>query len=210
MASRRLTVGSVFFLSAKYIVASCLAVGCCAYRQVFYAEQDIRVHDLPSLTARSMHAPDVLATSLEIVFNDKEICCGKNSALGDSVEASDPKALKDIASKLGGRHLLSDGRPIMVTADSLTPDAVNGPLLIKMIRNQHAALMEWNSHVYVLSGVTYVETTDNANGETSFAIHKFLLQDVRYSDSRREISFDRLTDDMSKVQGFLFVQAARQ
>jgi len=210
MASRRLTVGSAFFLSAKCIVASCFAVGCFAYGQAFYAEQDVRVRDLPSLTAQSTHAHDVLTTSLEIVFNDKEICCGKNSALGDSVKASDPKSLKDIASKLRGRHLLSDGRPIMITADSLTSDAVNGPLLIQMIRDQHAALMEWNSHVYVLFGVTYVETTESSTGETSYAIHKFLLQDARYSDSRREISFDRLNDDMGKVQGFLFIQAARQ
>ncbi|MGA2761695.1 MAG: hypothetical protein ABSF08_15415, partial [Candidatus Cybelea sp.] len=140
---------------------------------------------MPALTARSKHASDVLATSLEIVFRDKEICCGKNSALADSVEAADPKSLKDIAGRLQGRHLLGDGRPIMVTADSVMPDAVNGPMLIQTIRDQHAALMEWNSHLYVLAGVTYVETSDNSTGDISYAVHKFLLQDARFSDSRR-------------------------
>ena len=215
MAFRRLTFGSgLRFLarcvSARCAAASWLAVCCFAYGQVSYTEQEVEVHDLPALTARSKHAPDVLATSLEIVFRDKEICCGRNSALEDSVKASDPKSLKDIAGKLQGRHLLSDGRAIMVTADFLMPDAVNGALLIQTIRDHHAALMEWNSHLYVLAGVTYVETSDNSTGDISYAVHKFLLQDARFSDSRRAVSFDRLSDDMGRVQGFLFVRAERQ
>jgi hypothetical protein len=178
-------------------------------QQVAYPEQEIRVNDLPALTARSPHAADVLATSLEILFNDKAVCCGKNSALEDSIESADPKSLKDIANKLQGRHLLSDGRAIMVTTEYLTPDEVNAGHLITMIRNQRAALMMWNSRVYVLSGVTYVGTVDYSTNATEYAVHKFLLQDVRFSDSRRAVTFDRLTEDASKVQGLLFVQATR-
>ena len=37
------------------------------------------------------------------------------------------------------------------------------------------------------------------------AIHKFLLLDTRYSDSRRKVVFNRETDDWSKVQGMLRV-----
>jgi len=147
---------------------------------------------------------------LEIVFNDKEVCCGKNSALEDSVQSSDPKSLKDIASKLQGRHLLSDGRPIMVTAEYLPLDAVNSGHLISMIVNQHAPLMEWNSHLYVVYGATYVETVDYPTGSHMNAIHKFLLQDARFSDSRRAVSFDRVTDDAGKVQGVLFLQVVQQ
>lgn len=192
------------------IPALCLTVCCLAYgQQVAYPEQEVRVNDLPALTARSSHAADVLATSLEILFNDKEVCCGKNSALEDSIETADPKSLKDIASKLQGRHLLSDGRAIMVTTEYLTPDQVNAGHLITMIRNQHAALMIWNSRVYVLCGVTYIGTVDYSTNETAYAVHKFLLQDVRFSDSRRAVTFDRLTEDASKVQGLLFVGAAR-
>ncbi len=192
------------------IPALCLTVCCLAYgQQVAYPEQEVRVNDLPALTARSSHAADVLATSLEILFNDKEVCCGKNSALEDSIETADPKSLKDIASKLQGRHLLSDGRAIMVTTEYLTPDQVNAGHLITMIRNQHAALMIWNSRVYVLCGVTYIGTVDYSTNETAYAVHKFLLQDVRFSDSCRAVTFDRLTEDASKVQGLLFVGAAR-
>ncbi|MFZ0277514.1 MAG: hypothetical protein WA254_12135 [Candidatus Sulfotelmatobacter sp.] len=178
-------------------------------QQVAYPEQEIRVNDLPSLTARSPHAADVLATSLEILFNDKEVCCGKNSALEDSIETADPKSLKDISAKLQGRHLLSDGRAIMVTTEYLTPDQVNAGHLITMIRSQRAALMMWNARVYVLCGVTYVGTVDYSTNETAYALHKFLLQDVRFSDSRRAVTFDRLTEDANKVQGLLFVEVAR-
>jgi hypothetical protein len=34
-------------------------------------------------------------------------------------------------------------------------------------------------------------------------IHKLLLLDTRYSGSRREVPFNRETDDWSKVQGML-------
>jgi hypothetical protein len=209
VASYRLTVRSAFLFPTKYVVASCLAVCCFAYGQISYPEREVRVHDLPSLTARSTHASDVLSTSLEIVFNDKEVCCGKNSALEDSVQASDPKSLKDIASKLQGRHLLSDGRPIMVTAEYLPPDQVNAGHLIYMLAANHAPLMMWNSHLYVVDGLNYAENVDT-DGGVFYVTHKFLLQDARFSDSRREVSFDRLTEDAGKVQGLLFLQAAPQ
>src|ERR1700679_1313480 len=101
------------FFRAGYVAVACLAAGCLANGQVTYPEQELRIHDLPSLTARTTHSSDVLVTSLDIVFNDKEICCGKDSALEDSVESADPKSLKDIAGKLQGRHLLSDAAPIL-------------------------------------------------------------------------------------------------
>jgi hypothetical protein len=57
--------------------------------------------------------------------------------------------------------------------------------------------------------VTYVGTVDYSTNQTAYAVHKFLMEDVRFSDSRRAVSFDRLTEDAGKVQGLLFVQAAR-
>ena len=208
MASYRLTLGAAFLLPASCAVASCLTLCCLAYGQASYPDQEIHIHDLPSMTARSMHSPDVLAASLEIVFNDKEVCCGKNSALEDSIQSSDPKSLKDIASKLQGRHLLSDGRAIMVTAEYLTPDQVGAGHLIYMLAANHAPLMLWNSHLYVVDGVSYVENV--TEGGVSYVTHKFFLQDARFSDSRREVSFDRVTEDAGKVQGLLFLRAAAQ
>jgi hypothetical protein len=41
------------------------------------------------------------------------------------------------------------------------------------------------------------------DGGSAFMIHKLLLLDTRFSGSRREASFNRDTDDWSKVQGLL-------
>jgi hypothetical protein len=208
MASCRLTLGAAYLLLTRCVVASCLAVVCVAYGQVSYPDKEIHIHDLPSSTARSPHAPDVLAASLKIVFSDKEVCCGKDSALADSVQSSDPKSLKDIAGKLQGRHLLSDGRPIAVTAEYLTPDQVTAGHLIYMLAEHHAPLMMWNSHLYVVDGLSYAENIDESG--VSYLTHKFFLQDTRFSDSRRQVTFDRLTEDAGKVEGLLFLWAAPQ
>jgi len=196
------------------LVASYFVLCCFGYGQVLNQDQEIQVHDLPSLMARSHDRSEVLLTSLDTVFHDREICCGKDSALEDSAGAADPRSLKDVASKVQGRHLLSDGRPVMVTATHLTPDAVNSGLLVTWFLNQHAALMQWNSHIYVVHGIVYmwIASGDATSGSMTqmTVIHKFLLWDTRYSDSRREVVFNRDTDDLSKVQGFLFVEAKPQ
>jgi hypothetical protein len=60
------------------------------FGQVFDKDLEIRVDTLPTLVAPSKNPMDVLVTSLAIVFGDKEICCGKDSALGDRVRTADP------------------------------------------------------------------------------------------------------------------------
>ena len=87
--------------------------------------------------------------------------------------SADPKSLKDIASKLQGRHILSDGRPIMVAAEFLTPDQVNAGHLMYVIREKHAPLMESNSRVYVVYGVTYVAVDDSSGVGIAYTIQKF-------------------------------------
>ncbi len=189
-------------------VAPWLVVCSLAYGQLPYLDHEIRVHGLPSLMARTHDPSDVLLTSLDTIIHEKEICCGKDSALEDSALAADPKALKDVADKLKGRHLLSDGRPIMVTTEFLTRESANSGHLIRMILDQHAALIEWNSHVYVLHGVDYIWTYDEGVADTM--LHNFLLWDTRYSDSRREVTLTLGVDDTEKIQGLLFVQTAMQ
>jgi len=199
------------FLLLTLVVASCLSLSGSAAAQVLYQDQEIQVHDLASLMARSHDPSDVLLTSLDTVFHDKEICCGRDSALEDSAQAADPKSLKDVASKLEGRHLLSDGRPIKVTAEYLTPDAVTASHVVTMVANQHAPLMQWNGHLYVVHAVVYVWISqDDVNGVNTMAIRKFLLWDTRFSDSRRAVVFDREKEDPSSVQGLLFVQVEPQ
>jgi hypothetical protein len=206
--SKLQSCGTVSWALAK-LLAVCVAGSSFAQGQILYQDQELQVHDLPSLTARSAHSADVMLTSLDTVFHDHDICCGKDSALEDSVAAADPKSLKDVASKLQGRHLLGDGRPILVSATYLTPDAVNSGLLVGWFLNQHAALMRWNSHVYVVHGIVYIWTANSngaaSGGSESTVIHKFLLWDTRFSDSRRDVVFNRDTDALSQVEGFLFV-----
>lgn len=194
----------------KYLLAGLLVLGCAAHGQDYYTNQEVRVSGLRALVARS-HAPsDVLKTSLATILDDRSVCCGKDSALGDSVEKADPLSLKDIATKLQGRHLLSDGRPIMVKAVYIEPQAINSGLLIATLRDKHALLLQWNSHLYVCYGVTYLKDYDPNSGIELDTIHKFLLLDTRYSDSRREVVFNRETDDWSKVQGVVWVAVEQQ
>lgn len=189
----------------KCLVAGLLVLGSAAHGQDYYTNQEVRVSGLRVLVARS-HAPsDVLKTSLATILDDRSVCCGKDSVLEDSVEKVDPLSLKDIAAKLQGRHLLSDGRPIMVKAMYVESQAINSGMLITTLRDKHPLLLAWNSHLYVCYGVTYVKDFDPSSGAEMDAIHKFLLLDTRYSDARREVVFNRETDDWSKVQGMLWL-----
>jgi hypothetical protein len=201
---------SAVLVLAMRVAASCLALGCVACGQTYPSIHDVRVEGLASLMARTQDPSDVLLSSLDTIFHDREICCGKDSALEDSALRADPKSLKNIAMKLQGRHLLSDGRPIVVTAEYIEPDKINAGLLIAALRAKHALLMEWNSRWYVCYGVTYRQDYDPDAGGASDTILKFLLLDTRYPDSRREVAFDRETDDWNKVQGMLFLESKPQ
>jgi hypothetical protein len=190
----------------RLLIVFCL--GCCAFGQSYYRDQEVHIQNSPTLAARSTDPTDVLLTSLHTVFHDPEVCCGKDSALEDSARTVDPDSLKDIAEKLKGRHVLSDGREAKVTTEFFTSEQLNAGHLIVMLTEQHAPLLIWNSHLYVVRGATYDKIIDYTDGyRETYSIHKILLWDLRYSDSRRETAFDRATDDFNKVQGFLFLQA---
>jgi hypothetical protein len=191
------------------VVPACLAMYCLAMAQISSGDREVHAHDLPSTIARSAEPSDVLAAALEMVLKDKEVCCGKDSALEDDVQRADARSLQNIAHRLQGRHLLSDGRPIMVTTEYLRGEQVSAGHMILMLGENLVPLIQWNSHLYVIDGMTYVESADS-DGNISYLIHKFSMQDPRYSDSRRRVTFDRVTQDATKIQGILFVQAALQ
>ena len=90
-----------------------------------------------------------------------------------------------------------------------SPEALNGALLTATLTRQHALLMMWNSHLYVLRGVVYRWIDSGPDGGMYTVIRKFLLLDARYSDSRRQAVFDRASDDFGKIQGFLFVDSTQ-
>jgi hypothetical protein len=192
--------------SVLLIMMSCFAVGQenSGGWHVYRPGQEIRVPQLPALMARTHDLSDVLLTSLDIVFHDRSICCGKDSPLEDRTLAADPLSLKEIASKVRGRQLLSDGRPIMITADFLPtmPSVDISWQIVGALRNKQALIVVWNSHLYVLYGAVFDEV-GNDDGSGAFMIHKLLLLDTRYSGSRREVIFNRDTDDWGKVEGML-------
>jgi hypothetical protein len=197
-----------FFVLYVITLASPLACGQEGSSPIFLANQEVRVANLPSLTAPSAHRSAVFATALETVLHDKAVCCGKDSALEDVAlyaNLSGPLSLKELSTKLQGRHLLSDGRPVMVNADYVPRDSINPSLIVNTLTEQHAPLIEWKSHLYVLYGALFDETRDSSSGVRAYAIHKLFLLDLRFSDQRREAVFDRETDDWGQMQGLLMV-----
>lgn len=209
------------FCAAKALFASLgllglATVSACAQDEppasVFLANQEVRVTNLPSLTSPSVKRSAVLATALEIIFHNKAVCCGKNSALEDAVQyaaLSDASSLKDVSARLQGKYLLSDDRRIVVTAEYVPQSSIGPGLMINALREQHAQLIEWKSHLYVLYGAVFNETRFYS-GEWQYALVKLLLLDPRFSDQRREVVFNRESDDWEKVQGLLTVTVARQ
>jgi len=198
---------SSFLVVGSAAVCACLALCCFATAQTYYPNTEVRIRNPPSIIAKSKDPSDVLAAAIATVFRDEDVCCGKNSALEDDVQRADPKSLKDVAAKLQGRHLLSDGRPIMVTAEYVPATSLVSGTFIGTLNDKQPLLMEWNSHLYVVYGEIY-STIVSADGERIDSILKIFLLDPRFSDQRREVIFDRQTDDWGKVQGLLTLKAA--
>ena len=199
----------------RLVFSFLLFVECVAFRypadgQQMYTDLEVRISGLPSLMAKSHDLADVLPTSLDTILHDRSICCGRDSALEDSVEKADARSLKDVASKLQGRRLLDDGRPILVTAEFWSAGAVDALRVVNTLNEKHALLMAWDSNLYVVYGVVYRWVDYSPDSGPYCVLRRLLLLDTRYSDSRRGVEYNRETDDPAKVQGFLFVTFALQ
>jgi hypothetical protein len=179
--------------------------------QVYRPNQEVRVPQLPALMAHTHDPADVLLTSLDIVFHDSGICCGKESALEDRAQTADPASLKEIASKIEGKWTLSDGRRILITPDfpPPSPSIDISFWIVRALRDKHAMLTVWNSHLYVLYGAVFDEVA-NDDGSSQFMIHQLFLVDPRYSGPRREVVFNRDTDDWNKVAGVMLLTVTPQ
>ncbi len=202
-----LTVTALFACS----VLGCIALSAFAQDQpayVFHPNQEVRVAHLSALTAQSTNPSAVLAAVLETILRDKTVCCGKDSALEDTVLAA-PLSLNELSAKLQGKHVLSDGRSVMVSAEYVPQSAITPDLMISALIDQHALLIKWKSHFYVLYGAIFDETV-YSSGQRQFAVHKLLLLDPRFSDQRRDLEFNRDSDDWGKVEGLLTLSIARQ
>jgi hypothetical protein len=134
------------------------------------------------------------------------VCCEKDSALADAVAyaaMTDPP-LKDLAAKLEGRQLTDDKDPILVSAKYVPGSSITGDFIVRSLLGQHALVVEWKAHIYVLQGALYNEVRDSS-GAREFSVIKLFLLDPRFSDERRTVIFDRKTDDLTNVQGALAV-----
>jgi hypothetical protein len=171
--------------------------------------EEIRVSGLKALKAPTNDGSDILAASLEVIFDDRAICCGRDSALEDSVAHADPRSIKDIIARLQGRHLLSDGRPMVVDVTDLAPSATNPFSIVDALRKNHALLMMWNSHLYVTYGAVFDEAV-YSDGTITETINKLLLLDLRHAPPRGELSFTRTRDDWNKVNGLLLLTVTTQ
>ena len=175
---------------------------------VFHPNQEVHVTHLPALTAESRNPSAVLAAALETILRDKAVCRGKDSALEDTLLAA-PTSLQELRAKLQGKHVLSDGRSVTVSAEYVPQSSITPDLMISALSDQHALLIRWKSHFYVLYGAIFDETV-YSSGQRQFAVHKLLLLDPRFSDRRRQTEFNRDSDDWGKVEGLLTLAVARQ
>jgi hypothetical protein len=180
---------------------------------VFLPNQEVIVAGLPPLVAPSTDRSAGLAAALEIVLHNKTVCCGKDSALEDVAlyaSLSGSTSLKELSAKLQGKHLLSDGRPILVNAEYVPQSSASAGLIVGSLTDQHALLIEWKSIFYVLYGAIFDKTRDTGSGIEVYAIHKLLLLDPRFSDKRRVTEFDRETDNWETVGGLSIVKVVPQ
>ncbi len=122
---------------------------------------------------------------------------------------SDPVSLQELSAKLRGRHLLSDGRHITVSAEYFSQSSIYANLIVRTLLDQHAPLIAWKTHLYVLYGAIFDETR-YYSGPREYAIHKLFLLDPRFSDQRREIVFNRDIDDWGKVEGLLTLAVSQE
>jgi len=202
-----LTAKSLFACSVLICLATLSAFAQDESTYIFHPNQEVRVANLPALTAPSRNPSAVLAAALETILRDKAVCCGKDSALEDTVLAA-PLSLQELSAKLQGKHVMSDGRSVMVSAEYVPQSSITPDLMISALIDQHSLLMKWKSHFYVLYGAIYDETVFSS-GLRQFALHKLLLLDPRFSDQRRETEFNRDSDDWGKVEGVLTLAVAR-
>jgi hypothetical protein len=173
----------------------------------FFPNQEIRVANLPSMTSPSADTSAVIATALEAILHNKDLCCGKYSGLENDVFSAAP-SLKALSAKLQGRHVLGDGLSVVVRTEYVPKSSIGSATVIRTLLHQQPMLLKWKSHVYVLYGAIFDESRDD-DGTRQFLIHKLLLLDLRYSDRRREAEFNRDTDDWGTLQGLLTVSVAQ-
>ncbi len=188
----------------------------CSY--LVHPNQEVRIAALPSTVAASTSKSDVLVASVATAVMERDVCCGRNSALEDQIVAASAStgkiSLRELGERLRGKHYLDNGASIFV-ADQYWPAApieqnsVKPGDIISSLMAQRPLLMNWDGQLYVLYGVVFDECTDSNTGYDFPSIRTLLLIDTRFSGRRRYVSFNRQTDDWGKVTGVLALAITR-
>jgi len=122
-------------------------------RYVFHANQELRVAPLPTVVADSTSESAVLAASVATAVMERDVCCGRNSALEDQVGTK--LSLRALGERLRGKHYLDNGSPILVADQYWSGASVNAENIIGSLMAQRPLLMDWNGHLYVLYGAVF-------------------------------------------------------
>ena len=196
-----------------FIVLLILISCCCVSAQtdstsppVALLNQEVQIAALPSIVADSRSDSDVMTASVATAVMDPEICCGRRSALEDRTGSA--RSLKELGEKIRGKHTLDSGSSIVIADQYWPGTSFNADIIVNTLIAQRPMIMHWKDRLYVVSGVVFDEYK-YSDGSDVRVIHKLLLIDPRYSDSRRNVVFDRETDDWSKVSGLLALAITR-
>jgi hypothetical protein len=176
---------------------------------VFLPNQEVRVVALPSAVAASPSEADVLTANVATAMLERDVCCGRNSALEDRIPSAKGLSLRELGEKLRGKAYLDDGSPILVADQYWSGASIRADDIISSLMAQHPLLMNWNDQPYVLYGAVFDEYRYYESGYRVHVIRTLLLVDTRFSDRRRYVSFNRQTDDWGKVTGVLALSNTR-
>jgi len=201
--------------STLLIVIMSVIMGCSviAYGQpgdvyAVHPNQQVEVTSLPSIVASSDSEHAVLATSLETVIVEPDICCDRDSALEAQIPPARNLSLKDLGEKFRGKHSLGTGLSIEIADQYWSGASVTVGDILAALKAQQPLLIDWNGHLYVLYGAVFDDYIYN-NGTLLHVLKTLSLIDTRYSDQRRYVSFNRQTDDWGKIGGLLKLTITR-
>ncbi len=186
---------------------------------VVHPNQEVRIAALPSTVAASTSKSDVLVASVATAVMERDVCCGRNSALEDQIIAASAStgkiSLRELGEKLRGKHYLDNGASIFV-ADQYWPaapieqNAVKPGDIISLPDGPAPIADELGRPACTFCMESYSTSAPTATLATIFrSIRTLLLIDTRFSGRRRYVSFNRQTDDWGKVTGVLALAITR-
>ncbi len=175
---------------------------------VVHPNQEVTVKNLHLKLARWPGETAALAGALETILDFPQLCCGRNSSIPALPASARSNSLQEIAAKLNGKHVLSDGRPVFVAAHYFSASAITSHQIVAFLMENQALLVQWDSHFFVLSGAVFDDKV-YSDGNRDIILRKLRLFDPDATAAAHEITFDREKDQWSEVQGFLLIKATR-